>query len=296
MTEGFASLQVDDVRVVTTVNFERTVAQLTGNTAYTTARGGGVVAAKTVTGPDGSTVVLNYNELSSRTHADIRRLAAHEAGHVLIDARGTEETSGNRDPGESDWQWLLKALGAQAIVEFRIERSLAELGYLAAQVAAPVAVNHSLIVINVEVVSAVIDPRSSADPGHLQDAVVTTLNHVTKLLAYVAAPLVVGTGDFSPTGLPAEGLVNWRDYIAPTWLERLSLWSSIPSAMEPIHIEAWRTTLRESLILEQKFLLDFGFAFEDAPGGQHAFYRRGGNSMFTERLQRARAQTGTQPD
>jgi hypothetical protein len=296
MVEGFASLHVDNARVVTTVNFERIVRELTGGAAYTTGRGGGVVAAKTVTRPDGSTVVLNYNELSSRTPAYIQKLAAHEAGHVLIDARGTEETSGNRDDDESDWQWLLKALGAQAMVELRIERSLAELGYSAAESAAPIAVNHSLIVTNVEVVNAVIDPRSSADPGYLRDAVVTTLNHVTKLLAYVAAPLVADRGNFSPTELLAEGLVNWQDYIAPTWSERLSFWSSIPSAMEPIPIETWRTTLRKSFLLEQKFLLDFGFAFEDAPDGQYAFLRKGSDDLFTERFQRARAQTGIQPD
>jgi hypothetical protein len=161
MARGLASMHVDNARIVVTVDFVRTVADLTGRTSYTTERGGGAVAAKTVTGPVGSIVVLNYSELSSRTPEDIQRVVAHEAGHVLIDARGTEETSGNRDSNETDWQWWLKCLGAQAIVELRIERSLADLGYPIAESAVPTAVDHSLLVTNLEVVNAVIDPASS---------------------------------------------------------------------------------------------------------------------------------------
>ena len=119
------------------------------------------MAAKTVTGPGGSVVVLNYNELSSRPPAHIQRTLAHEAGHILIDVRGTEETSGNRDSNETDWQWWLKCLGALAIVELRIERSLADLGYPLAESAMPTALDHSLLITNLEVVNAVIDPASS---------------------------------------------------------------------------------------------------------------------------------------
>ena len=296
IAQGLASMHVDNAaRVVITVDFVRTVAELTGNASYATERGGGAVAAKTVTRPGGSVVVLNYNELASRTSADIQRVLAHEAGHILIDARGTEETSGNRDSSETDWQWWLKALGAQAIVELRIERSLADLGYPIAESAVPTAVDHSLLVTNLEVVNAVIDPGSS-DPRYFHDAILTTLNHVTKLLAYIAAPLTAGTASFSPSQLSVDGQANWADYIAPTWPQRIALWTSIPPAVEPIPIETWRTILRESFRLEQALMLDFGFAFENAPEGGYGFYRRAGDDMFTERVRRARAQTGVEPD
>jgi hypothetical protein len=202
---------------------------------------------------------------------------------------------GNRDSSETDWQWWLKCLGAQAIVEFRIERSLADLKYSIAESAMPTAVDHSLLVTNVEVVNAVIDPASS-DPKHFHDAILTTLNHVTKLLAYIAAPLTAGRDSFSPSQLSVDGQANWGDYIAPTWPQRIAFWASIPSATEPIPIEAWRTILREAFTIEQALLLDFGFAFENAPGGGYGFYRRAGDDVFTERLGRARTQTGVVAD
>jgi hypothetical protein len=293
MSMGFESMHAENARVVVTKNFVGTVVDLTADVSYTVERGSGSVAAKTITKPDGSVVVMDYDELSSRAPADIQRLAAHEGGHVVIDARGGEETSGNRDPGDTDWQWLLKCLGAQAIVEFRIERRLAELGYEAAEWGSVTAVDQGLLTVNAEIVSAVCDP-ASADPVHLHDAVVTTLNHATKMLAYIAAPLAAGRPSFAPTQLSSVGQSNWADYIAPTWTQRVALWSAIPSAAEPIAVEAWRSTLRECVLLEQKFMLDFGFAFENAPsGGGYGFYRRSGDPVFTERLRRLRSQVGT---
>ena len=168
MALGLASMHADNARIVVTVNFVATVTELTGNPSYTAERGTGVVAARTVTGPGGSVVFVNYNELSSRPPADIQRLLAHEAGHILIDARRSE----------ADWQWWLKCLGAQAIVEFRIERSLTDLGYPAGEPTAATAVDRNLLIANAEVVNAVLDP-ASANPARLHDALLTTLNHVT---------------------------------------------------------------------------------------------------------------------
>lgn len=293
MAQGLASLNVSNVRVVATGNFVEAVAEATEDPSYTADRGGGVAAARTVTGPGGSVVIVNYDEVSSRSLAGIQRLLAHEAGHVRIDARGTEETSGNRDSDEADWQSWLKGLGAQAIVEFRIERRLAELGYPAAESTAAHHVDHSLQITNVEVVSAVIDP-ASADPAHLQDALLRTMNHATKLLAYIAAPLACGQPGLTPSQLSAWGQEHWADYIAPTWQRRFDLYASIPSAVEPVAVEEWQVILRKASVLEQRLLRDFGFAFATLPGGRHGFFRKASDDTFTERLQRALAQTETQ--
>jgi len=295
MAQGLASMNVQDIHVVVTSNFAKTVAQMTGNTSYTADRGGGMVAAKTVSGPEGSVVVVNYDVLPSRPPADVQRILAHEGGHVLIDARSTEETSGNRDSTETDWEWCLKCLGAQAIVELRIERSLAELGYAAVEGTEPSSVEHSLLITNVEVVNAVIDPASD-DPAHLQAALLTTLNHVTKMLAYIAAPLAAGQSIFSPALLSLEGRANWVDYVAPTWQQRTAFWSSIPSVTEPIPVRPWRTTLRDSAMLEQALLSNFGFAFSTLSDGRYGFYRTSSDDTFTQRLQRACKQTDTQPE
>lgn len=294
MAQGLASMNAPDAQVVVTTQFVETVAEMTGNPSYTTERGGGVVAARTVNEPGGPVVVVNYNELSSRPSADIQRLLAHEAGHVLINARGTEEMSGNRDSNETDWQWWLKCLGGLAIVEFRIERSLIDLGYPAAEPAVATAVDNNLLMTNVEVVNAVVDPTSD-DPVHLHDMLLATLSHVTKILAYIAAPLIVGQAGFSPSQLTVDGQVNWADYIAPTWQQRIALWTPIPSAIESIPIESWRTILRKSAVLEQALLLDFGFAFTNETDG-YGFFRKSPDHVFTRRLNRARTQTGMQPD
>jgi hypothetical protein len=283
-------MHVEDVRVIATSDFVQTVARMTDEPAYTADRGSAVVAAHTVTGPDGSVVVVNYPELSSRPLEDIERTLAHEGGHVLIDASGIEETSGNRDPGETEWQWLLKCLGALAIVELRIERRLAELGYTPLGAALSY-VEQSLLVTNFEVVNAVMDP-ASADAAHLHDAVIGTLNHVTKMLAYVAAPLIVGRSEFLPSQLSAEGQANWADYIAPTWERRMRLWRDVPDVTERIPVEAWRTVMRESAGVEQAFLRSFGFAFRTSAKGEARFYRTAKDKVFVRRLKRARAQVG----
>jgi hypothetical protein len=293
MSRGLASMHVEDVRIVVTNRFVKTVSELTGKPAYTADRGGGAVAARTVTGPDGSMVVVNYGEMASRSLADIERTLAHEAGHVLINARGTEETKGNRDSAETDWQWWLKCVGALATVEFRIERTLADLGYPTAELAAPSAIEQNLLVTNAEVISAVIDP-ASADPVHLRDAVFTTLDHITKTLAYIAAPIAAGQPGFSPLELSNEGQANWADYIAPTWQRRLDLWRSVLPVAEPVPVKAWRTILRKSAALEQEFLRDFGFAFSNEPNGCYGFWRTASDELLEKRLQRARIQTGTQ--
>jgi hypothetical protein len=289
MTRGLASMHAEDVQVIATNNFVQTVARMIEKPSYTAERGSGVVAARTVTGFDGSVVVLNYPELSSLPPGGIERALAHEGGHVLINARGTEETSGNRDRTESDWQWLLKCLGALAIVELRIERSLAELGYEPSGAAAS-DVEQSLLVTNIGVVSAVTSP-ASADPKHLHDTAITTLDHATKKLAYVAAPLIAGRSTFLPSELSAEGQANWADYVAPTWERRMTLWRSIPSVIEPIPVEKWRTIMREAAELEQAFLRSFGFAFRLFPNGDVGFYRTSGDDVFTRRLDRARTQS-----
>lgn len=287
MKQGLAAMQVQDVKVIATSNFVSTIAALTGDPSYAAARGGGVVAAKTIPEGEDSTIVLNFDVLSEGSLSAIEHTLAHEAGHVIINRRGNEETSGFRNQTEAEWQWWLKVLGAQAIVENRIERSLIELGYPASESTLPVHVDESLQIVNDEIVAAVIDP-ASADPAHLRDMIFTTLNHVTKLLAYVAAPLIVGQPGLSPSQLSAEGQTIWNDYIAPSWQRRIESWSEIPPALTPIGLDSWRNILTEARDLERAFLLDFGFKFEDLSNGQYAFHRVGSDELFTERLSRAR--------
>jgi hypothetical protein len=133
MEKGFLSMGITDAQVIVSANFAAKVAEATGDDTYTTDRGSGEVGARTVLGANGSVAIFNYHELKSRTPSVIQRMAAHEAGHIIINDRKTEEMSGNRDAAENIWRWTLKCLGGLAIVEFRIERRLAELGYPVAE-------------------------------------------------------------------------------------------------------------------------------------------------------------------
>jgi hypothetical protein len=286
MRRGLETMGVEDVIIVVTNDFASTVAQLSGTSSYNADRGGGVVAAKTIHGPHGPTIVLNFLELSSRSTADIERLLVHEAGHVIIDARSNEGLSGYRETGETDWQWGLKCVGGLAIIEYRIESALAQLGYPPAESTTTTDADHHLYMVNAEVVEAVVDPANQ-DPRRLHDAVLTVLDHATKLLAYIAASVVAGGDNFAPSNLSADGKANWADYVAPTWERRLRLYNSLSPVTEQITPELWRAKLHESVQLEADVLRDFGFAFANSPMGGYSFNRVAENAVFTRRLERA---------
>jgi hypothetical protein len=72
----------------------------------------------------------------------------------------------------------------------------------------------------------------------------------------------------------------------------MALYRPIPLATEPIPVESWWTIMRESAVLEQALLLSFGFAFRVSANDGVGFYRTSGDEVFTERLNRARVQTG----
>lgn len=290
MTRGFRSMGVENPRVIISRNFITRVAELTGKNSYTSTRGSGAVAAKTVPTSAGSVVLVNYNEVESLKFSNVKRLAAHEAGHILINDRGNEEMTGNRDANDSDSRWILKCIAGQSIVEFRIELRLAELGYPTAEWGTSESIDEELLVFNYEIANAVLDPASS-DPRNLLNGVLGALNHATKALGYLAAAMIAGNADFSPSTLSTAGQKNWADYVAPTWDERLDLLSSIPSVTESISTRSWRAILRKNAVLEQQFMLDAGFAFQDEAGGGYGFYRRGSESLFTTRIRRAQQQT-----
>jgi hypothetical protein len=107
-------------------------------------------------------------------------------------------------------------------------------------------VDDGLLALNGGIISAAADPASSNDVKHFYTAVLTTLSHSTKLLAYVAAPLLEGNSGFSPSQLSPLGQENWDDYIRPSWQRRLDMWKAVPSANEAISVRTWQSILRKS--------------------------------------------------
>jgi hypothetical protein len=283
---GFETMGVEDVTVVVTTDFARTVAQFSGASTYNADRGGGVVGARTMYGPDGPTTVLNSPELASRPAADVERLLAHEAGHVIVAARRNEEMSGYREDSETDWEWTLKCVGGLAMIEYRIEKALVQRGYPPAESTPTSDADQHLYAVNAQVVEAVLDP-ANADPSRLHDRVVAVLDHATKLLAYIAASVTSERKNFDPAELSADGKANWSDYVASTWERRLGLYNSLPPVTQPITPEQWRAELHEASRLEMDVLRDFGFAFANVPGDGYSFNRVATDVVFTRRLERA---------
>ncbi|WP_341716580.1 hypothetical protein QQG74_21615 [Micromonospora sp. FIMYZ51] len=286
MAQGLSAVRALDTPVIATDDFVRTVSDLLGSDSYHADRGGGVVAAKTLHGPNGPTIVVNYTAVAGESTALVERLLAHEGGHVLLNRRGNEELGGHRKNAESDWEWMLKCVAGLAIIEFRIELMLAELGYPPAPSATVDSIDEHLGVTNAETFAAIVNPANQ-EPAHLRDSIMSIMDHSTKLLAYVAAPHIAGTAKFDPDALPADGKEDWADYFASTWPKRLRLWGSIPPADQPVPVDAWRNKLRKGAALEVQQLRDFGFAFTTHRDGGEAFNRIARDEVFHQRLERA---------
>jgi hypothetical protein len=74
---GLTAMSEPDARIAIVDNFVDTVQRLTQNTAYSTGRGAGIVAAKLIHTPKGDVIVFNAPELRNRDNLLLERLAAH---------------------------------------------------------------------------------------------------------------------------------------------------------------------------------------------------------------------------
>ncbi|MGW5679248.1 hypothetical protein ACWEV4_29910 [Streptomyces sp. NPDC003860] len=157
---------------------------------------------------------MNAAGVRTRTHEVIERLLAHEAGHLHLNERG-EGVEGRRTLADAQWEWLLLCIGAFALDELRIERSLARLGYHVAETATIPSADLALQHLNAEVVEALLELANGADPRLLSEAIARTHDWYAKHLAYVAA----FRSDLAGTrlaGLSTRGKQNWDDYVGNT--------------------------------------------------------------------------------
>lgn len=93
----------ESARVIISGNFTADVREILGSATYTTDRGPGVVAAKTIpVAADHQIVLVNAEPVSELDLDQLSRLLAHEAGHVLIHSR-REGYSGTEAPDLERW-------------------------------------------------------------------------------------------------------------------------------------------------------------------------------------------------
>lgn len=284
MKAGLSAMGQAEATVIVTDRFVDTVRGLTSQTEYSTARGSGEVAARTVHANNESTVVVNAEVARMRPTGDIERLLAHEAGHIQLNERG-EGPEGRRNLVSAEWEWLLLCVGALALDEFRIERSLAGLGYPIAETATIPSAELALHHLNVEVMEALLDPANVADPRRLSEAIARPHDWYSKHLAYFAAfrSDLAGTG---LAGLSARGKQNWDDYVGDTWPGRLELYASVPTSLESINEAGLNDLLRQAGQQEAALLSKIGFRYS-TQGNGYSFKRVITDAHCATRIQRA---------
>jgi hypothetical protein len=283
MKAGLSAMGQAEATVVVTDGFVDTVRRLTSQAEYSTARGSGEVAARTVHVNDKSTVIVNAAVVRSRPTTDIERLLAHEAGHIQLNER-EEGLEGRRNLVSAEWAWLLLCIGSLAMDEWRIERSLGGLGYPIAEWATIPSAELALHQLNVEVMEALLDPANGADPKRLSEAVARTHDWYSKHLAYFAAWFhLVRTGS---AGFSARGKQNWDDYVGATWPGWLGLYEAVPTSFESINETNLNDLLRQAGKQEAALLSKIGFRYS-TQGNSYSFKRVITDAHCAMRVQRA---------
>lgn len=281
---GLTLVGASDLTVAVVDDFESYVRQVTAYEGYSTARGAGVVAGKTISKDGSHLIVLNAPELRARDSELVERLAAHEAGHVLLNRR--HETLGDvQDLVLSEADSILLSLGSLAIDEYRIEKALANIGYPASVTGTPAYADEAMVSLNAEIMTALTDPQS-ADPVFLRKSVTRTHDWLTKLLSYIAP--FCGTSEvpdvsvFSPSSL-----ANWNDYIADHWPVRMAFYSETPDATVPMTQKERKNLLLDSIPIEADLLRCLGFQYETKSHGETHFIRVASDRLCDVRFRRA---------
>lgn len=283
---GISAMGVPDPTVVVTSDFDNAVRELTGLSTYSSYRGAGVVAAKTIEIDGGPVILVNAPKvIGDRTPADLERLLAHECGHVIL--INTDEVTGGHDSlFESHIERVLMYISGYAIEEFRIERRMYELGYQPTDSSNVDHLVEALYINNVDLIIALTDPES-ADVEKLEAAALAIVDRFAKLLAYMAAPVIALDEAFDRNLLAPESRDHWDDYVGSTWDQRISLYQQIPSVAERIDSSQWATFLEDGAQLESAFMEKIGFYYEVTGGGGYGFWRVNDDAMFHRRARRA---------
>ncbi|MDT0263602.1 hypothetical protein [Jatrophihabitans lederbergiae] len=270
-----------DADVVVAGNFVATIRQLTGSCTYHVDRGAGVVGAKTVNAPGGPTIVFNYDIASQTPAPELERLAAHEAGHVLLYGRA-EHVSDYQHLVTNEADWHLLCVASFAAEEFRIESALPAFGYQPWTADPAQHTVDALAELNYQVISSVLGEPTVEQ---MRDKVLAAQDVFSKVLAYSAGAHVSG-GPMNVQSLAGDAAAEWNDLVGESWENRLKLWRSLPDAWHATAEGQWPGTLVAGLALERQFLERLGFHYELTDEGL-LFARTGSDELFNQRLERA---------
>lgn len=291
---GLQSMDCPPVPLHFTSDFASTVNDLLGSNGYSTTRGGGVVAGKTVLTSDGPEIVFNTETLRDAEVEVVERLGAHEAGHVHLHVNGNAFV-GKQYLASTEWEWRLLCIGGTAIEEYRIERELANLGYPAAGAGTAEYVSDALTNLNFEITEALFDPES-AEARHLSEQVLRTHDWTSKMFSYAAA---YSDPEFAAEvkSFSAHSRRHWDDYIGRNWDDRVRLYSRVAGARESLPIGNLDKLLLDAIPIEAGFLERLGFRYS-GESTSYRFDRIVSDDDCTSRLDVARFEfaSGQYPD
>lgn len=282
VTEALRPEDRPKTRLVITGDLVATVNDREGRTGapFTTERGAGIVAAKTMPpNADGLVDILipvywllpleDADETVERSRT-IQHLAAHEAVHASIHHIGDEpfDLHHREQFGHASMNFI-------SMASEQIEEHLAE--YLGSKVTGrEVAQSASHVEASIEAWQETLAVELPAipedDPDYFQRGMLVTFNalHILwKTLAYLAAALRVEDG-FRPVPSEIAALPGWRQHIEPWWDRYLELLDEIPMTVD-IDIAATDEVVREMALHLQTWADELGFDFHDTPHG--GFFR-----------------------
>ncbi|MBP3042895.1 DUF4157 domain-containing protein [Arthrobacter jiangjiafuii] len=280
---GLIAMGDPEGTIVATTDFDQAVRTRTGLKKYSSDRGSGAVAAKTV----GDHVIINASVLDAQGHGGLERLVAHESGHVVMNSR--EENGRNYHYlASTQWQWEVIGLAVKGMEEYRIERKLTELGFAPASAAGLDYWDDVLYDTNATLAESVLKDQSV---DALTAQIIGGADLLVTTLAYSIGALRNSPNPFNAEELPKYGRQNWDDFVAPTWAQRIKLYESLPVCTEPVAPSAWETKIKEAWSLEQALLESFGWTLsgngQDQP---ESFMRTGSDDLFRHRIARLQLQ------
>lgn len=249
------------------------------NKKFTTERGAGAVAAKTMP-PNSEGIVdilvpfhwvMPFDEDQSSKERDeyIEHLAAHEAVHASI-FHIDNKPFGLYLRSKSGWamQNFLSMAGKQMeehLAEFLGSKTTGrKLGQTADQVEASIKAWQETLAKELPAI-----PESAPDYYQQGMSISFEALHILwKSLAYLAAALRTNDGEFDPVPSEITDLPEWQKLIAPWWQEHLELLKRIPMTVD-LNVEATDKVVNDMGFFLQRWADGIGFDFHDTDDGPY---------------------------
>lgn len=283
LVRGFAAMGAEPDEVHVAEDLAAAVNAEEDTVGYDVERGTGVVAGRTSEIDGKIRITLNGPLIQDLEMELVERLAAHEAGHVLL-RRRQETFEGHHDIFERTCDWWLGAIQGSAMEEYRIELALAQLGYGPTDSTEPASLLDSVRCAESAVVQLLLS-EAGQNTALLQDGVMRQLELLTTLLAYTSAYAIQAKNDPRqefPLGLERD---IWNDLIGVVWERTTSLYMFLPTVRTPLSTENWRKLIFAGSKLGHQFLDQVGFTIGEHEGNSY-FIRQASDDFMRLRLNR----------